>query len=118
LLARLDRDLPGPGPALPAFQGAALDPLAVDYLVLGSRLGTEVLRRHLADAAPALPMPAYFRAPPATAEWRALCQHLDQINPESDRAARILFDAGRGFGIFTAAAQAVLPPQPGTETRA
>lgn len=104
LMDRLDRDL-GPASQTPAAP-PRLEPLAVDYLVLGSRLGTEVLRRDMQTRAPDVPLPAYFQAPPVSAEWRRLCAELDAVAPDGAEAARIEFDVRRGFGIFSSAALA------------
>ncbi|MBN7783774.1 hypothetical protein JYP51_02515 [Ponticoccus gilvus] len=102
LLDRLDRDL-GPRTDTPQ-DPPPLDPLAVDYLVLGSRLGTEVLRRRLLDEMPDVTLPMYFRAPPATAEWQRVCAALDRVALNSAHAARLEIDVRRGFDIFAAAA--------------
>ncbi|MEN9061523.1 hypothetical protein [Ponticoccus litoralis] len=113
LLDRLDRDL---GPRTDAPQDPPpLDPLAVDYLVLGSRLGTEVLRRRLLDEMPDVTLPMYFRAPPATAEWQRVCAALDGVTLNSAPAARIEIDVRRGFDIFAAAAYAASEGQGSTE---
>ncbi|UTS81669.1 hypothetical protein OL67_002761 [Phaeobacter piscinae] len=82
-----------------------LHPLAVDYLVLGSRMGNEVLRRRLAGAADQLPLPAYFAPRDHLVAWRATCTDLDQIPPTGALARRVVADTRQGFGLFDTAAR-------------
>lgn len=90
----------------PVFMPAlSLDPLATDYIVLGSRLGTEVIRRHLVSDGHHR-LPSYFDAPDATPLWRRHCLALNDVQPETPRAARICADAKRGFALFARAATA------------
>ncbi|OOY21194.1 hypothetical protein BMI86_01025 [Thioclava sp. DLFJ5-1] len=111
LLDRLDRDLARlgrpvhPVPAPDAEQGL-LDPLAVDYLVLGSRLGTQVIDRKVFAETPAEAKPLYFQAPAAGALWKRHCATLDALRPAEPRATRIVADATRGFHLFAQAVQA------------
>ncbi|WP_200809626.1 hypothetical protein [Aquimixticola soesokkakensis] len=113
LTDRLDADLAQLGArcvATPPDSG--LDPLAVDYLVLGSRLGTEVMRRQLwPQDTGALP-PSYFLGGDARDLWRAHCSALDAIAPQSPRAERVIFDSRRGFALFHRAALAQRTPSP------
>lgn len=89
-------DLPCPEP---------LDTLAVGYLVLGSRLGTEVLSRRTRAAGIALPRSFTISMPKGT--WRAFCARLDGIDPDGPCADRIVSDARRGFDLHRAAAARV-----------
>ncbi|WP_141102026.1 biliverdin-producing heme oxygenase [Oceanicola sp. 22II-s10i] len=75
-----------------------LDPLAVAYVVLGSGLGTEVIRRKLL-AGGIDPLPSYFTNR-SGGDWRDLCARLDAIDPESERAIRIVMDTDCCFDIF------------------
>ncbi|MPQ93449.1 hypothetical protein [Thioclava sp. JE_KL1] len=98
-LGRLVRPIPDPGPSL-------LDPLAVDYLVLGSRLGTQVIDRKVFAETPAEAKPLYFQAPAAGALWKRHCATLDALSPADPRAACVVADATRGFHLFAQAVQA------------
>lgn len=113
LLERLDRDLGPMGRATPAPPKMEL--MAVDYLVLGSRLGTEVLRRDLMKRIGDAGLPDYFGGAPVTGEWRQLCAELDRIGRDSAEARNITFDVCRGFGIFCAAANAARDDLRGTK---
>ncbi|WP_236638307.1 heme oxygenase-like domain-containing protein [Mangrovicoccus ximenensis] len=105
LLRRLDADLAGRGARHEGVAPAGpLDPLAVDYIVLGSRLGTEVMRRALAQRLSPQEMPTYFAAPDARPLWKAHCAELEEIWPDSDRAGQIIADAELGFELFQLAA--------------
>lgn len=107
LLRRLDADLADLRIAPPSPEAARpLDPLAVDYLVLGSRHGTEVLRRRLFGSPDSPPARGYFTKDRDPGAWQALCAALDRVDPDSPRAARILFDTASGFDLFAKAAAA------------
>ena len=77
----------------------------MDYLVLGSRLGTEALRRDCFEGWHPDDIPSYFRQQNVTPLWRQLCDMLDKIDPASPRAAVILADVRAGFRFFAAAAR-------------
>ncbi|WP_157891225.1 hypothetical protein [Phaeobacter porticola] len=82
-----------------------LHPLAVDYLVLGSRLGTEVLRRRLSDATGCAALPCYFEPRDHLMPWRAACEDLDAIKTDSTLADKIVTDTRSGFELFNMAAR-------------
>jgi hypothetical protein len=106
LIARLDADLAATGTtAHPAQPLRGLDPLAVDYLILGSRLGTEVLRRQIFADQPPSALPAYFQLSPQPDLWRAHCAALDAIDPASARAAAVIADTNTAFSLFQQAAR-------------
>lgn len=88
-------------PQLPA--SLALHPMAVAYLAIGSRLGTEVLRRRLTDAGIA-PMPRYFTPEPYQSDWRQLCATLRATPADGALADRVVQDVLTGFNLFTLAA--------------
>ncbi|SPF78172.1 hypothetical protein [Pseudoprimorskyibacter insulae] len=105
LLIRLDADLIVHNrPLIPVRAAQELDPLAVDYIILGSRLGTEVLRRQVFQSGDAIPL--YFQTGPEPQLWRTLCDDLALIDPGSARASAILRDTRTAFDIFEHAAQA------------
>lgn len=120
LIERLDFDLAvrgvQPVATLPdRGQGDPMQPLAVDYLVLGSRLGTEVLRRRLERQAPDGRMPTYFLAPASTDLWKRHCAHLDALDPDCAEAHFVMADVQQGFALFdkaAAAQRALLPDVP------
>ncbi|WP_252737506.1 hypothetical protein [Citreicella sp. C3M06] len=106
LTARLESDLADLGRVPVAVRGVDIDPLAVDYLVLGSRLGTEVLRRRLMAETPPMPIPSYFLACAAPGLWRQHCACLDAIAPDSPRARHLTIDVIAGYELFRRAAGA------------
>lgn len=89
---------PAPHSMLPA----TLDPLAIDYLVAGSRLGTKVLRkRWAASADPVMQRAnAYFGLESDPAFWRSTCAALSSIAADSPRAKAITRDSKILFGLF------------------
>ena len=98
-LAALDHDLPDIGtPDL-----GSLDPLAVRYVVDGSRLGSRVLVKRWASACSGRTADAgqYLSHETSPDSWRATCDALGEIPPESDRATRIIADVARIFDMFT-----------------
>ncbi|MFV1584725.1 MULTISPECIES: hypothetical protein [unclassified Phaeobacter] len=95
----------GRQPAVIAADTPELHPTAVDYLVLGSRMGNEVLRRRLSDAAGPGELPDYFRPRDHLAPWRATCDDLDHLPPDGALAHRIVADTRKGFDLFQTAAR-------------
>lgn len=84
---------------------SGLHPVAVDYVVLGSRLGTRVLRQiWIASADPQVRAASrYFGLPALGAEWRAHCAMTRALAPAGPEAETILSDANAIFGVFAAA---------------
>lgn len=105
LIRRLDHDLARLGRTFRAVPGGqALDPLAVDYLILGSMLGTETMRRqHFLGWNPA-DVPSYFQVYDDGPLWRKHCAMLDEIDPDSPRAAALIEWCKSGFILFGQAA--------------
>lgn len=104
LIARLERDLGPAGATLPApASGAAISADAVAYLVLGSRLGTELIKRHL--AAHLIALPHAFRAAPSGTTWRAFGARIDAYDPGGRALNTLIRDARRGFSFFREAAR-------------
>ncbi|WP_299820503.1 hypothetical protein [uncultured Roseibium sp.] len=107
LVRRLDLDLLATGTTVAEVTPTGpLDALAVDYLILGSRLGTQALRLRLFSGHASDTIPAYFRAPALPQLWSAHCVALDAIPPDSARADRIIEDVKTGFALFGHAAAA------------
>lgn len=107
LADRAGRDLDQLGaPEAPAPDGAGpLDPLAVDYVLQGSRLGTKVLKRRwqASDDPEVRAADAYFDAPIDPGGWRATCDALAGQSASGPVADRIVTDALRIFDIFRTA---------------
>ena len=84
-----------------------LDPLAVDYVVAGSRLGLKVLKTRWAGSADPLVRAAgaYFRQPFAASLWPKVCRALSKVPVDSAQAGAITRDTRRIFNLFAAAYQ-------------
>ena len=82
-----------------------LDPLAVDYVVAGSRLGLKVLKTRWAGSADPLVRAAgaYFRQPFAASLWPKVCRALSKVPVDSTQAGAITRDTRRIFNLFAAA---------------
>lgn len=110
LLPALEADLAtlGRAPA-PAPRTLCCDDTAALYVLLGSRLGTLVLRRRWQEARdPAVRAAAcYFDRPPPTQEWRRFTAWLDAQPAETPAAERSVRDAARLFELF----ETTLTPQ-------
>lgn len=109
LAERLRRDLAilnaTPLPPAPAFPGG-ISALAIDYVVLGSRLGTSFLKRIWAGAADPLVRRAnnYFEAPAQADAWRDFCKQTCNMPPQGDTADCVVDDIIRIFRLFCASA--------------
>lgn len=111
-LACLQRDLATLGERAaqmrhrPAEHDAAgsLDPLAVDYVVAGSRLGLKVLKTRWASSSDPLVRAAgaYFTQPNAAPAWPKVCRALSTVPLDSARAGAITRDTKRIFDLFAA----------------
>ncbi|WP_188790380.1 hypothetical protein [Salipiger pallidus] len=106
LLDDLDGDLADLGHAHTAVHaGGALDPVAVDYLVIGSRLGAETMRRTLFKNVSVCDIPTFFAEGHAPELWRGLCLELNKIEHPSRRSERIVQDTADGYALFARAAE-------------
>ena len=85
----------------------ALDPLAVDYVIAGSRLGLKVLKTRWAGSADPLVLAAgaYFTQPFAASPWPKVCRALSKVPVDSARAGAITRDTKRVFNLFAATYQ-------------
>lgn len=81
------------------------DPLAIDYIVAGSRLGSKVLKKRwlLAQDPTVRRANAYFGMNSNPAFWPQTCQALDAITPASARADAIVGDTKSLFQLFSTA---------------
>ena len=105
IIGRIDADLLTLGLEKPVKSQEKLtkvDPLAVDYVVEGSRLGTKVLERLWSKAQDEKVQQAnaYFTFGKVPGRWRDVCDQLSAIPAQSDRANFILRDTKRMFDLF------------------
>lgn len=79
-----------------------IDPLALDYLIEGSRMGTSILRTRWQTTSDPLVARAssYFSAPTAPQRWKDVRAKLSQIPQNSVRAQTITDDAIKIFRLF------------------
>lgn len=113
LLARLRQDLAALGAAPLGATGEAranLSPLALDYVLAGSRLGGAVLRqRWQAGALGRAGAPsAYMSAPDYLEIWRAFCAAARDLPATGAVADQVVADAATVFGIFIHSAKAAI----------
>ena len=89
-------------PRPPATTLRPVLPLAVDYVVLGSRLGTRLLRRtwQTGDEARVLAADRYFTKPEHTDLWRTLCRDLSAMPGDDPAAQTVLDDVKALFALF------------------
>ena len=110
LLERLRFDLARLGADTVAVMSPppGLHPLAVTYVLSGSRLGSSVLRQRWENGALAqsgLPA-AYMKAPEYLEIWRAFCSEARNLPATGAVADQIVSDAIKVFQVFQAAALA------------
>ena len=82
-----------------------LDPLSIDYMVAGSRLGSKILcKRWGASTDPRVQRANnYFGQTGDPKLWPETCRALTAISADSPRAAAIVKDTKSQFQLFTAA---------------
>lgn len=80
----------------------AYDALAVDHIVLGSRLGTAILRSKWLMSPDRLVRHAraYFAQPQFKDEWRAHCLNMSGMEAQGEDGKRLIEDARRLFVLF------------------
>lgn len=80
-----------------------LHPLAVAYIVEGSRMGTQVLQKRWAAATdPKIKAAnAYFGLVPTPDRWRDVCDRLRRVPNASEQAEKITQDVLEIFNSFT-----------------
>ena len=108
----LSRDLSAVGAQKAALHLALpprLDPLAVDYMVAGSRLGTKVLHRIWAQATDPMVRQAdgYFGLTGTPTLWPDTCHNLSRVPVDTPRAAAIVADTKTLFQLFSTAFDAL-----------
>ena len=79
-----------------------IDPLAVDYVLGGSRMGTKVLRQRWSQSTDQNVKDAnvYFNLPADPTFWRDVCDALSKIEMGSVRADKIISDTRQIFELF------------------
>lgn len=84
---------------------ANIDPLAIDYLVAGSRLGSKVLykRWSISDVSIVRRANNYFGLATDPSFWQLTCTALADIDPNSARADAIVQDTKILFELFSTA---------------
>lgn len=112
----LDKDLRRLGSTehrVPRSTGMNFDPLALDYMVGGSRLGTKILRKRWAATLDPKVQDAdtYFNLTSDPNYWRETCDALADITVDGPRAQRILNDTQAMFGLFEARFQLLQVPE-------
>lgn len=102
---------PLPHLPLPLLQ---VDASAMLYILLGSRLGTQVIARHWREAATGLAREAgcYLTLDPRREAWRGFCQRAGDEVATGPRADRVVADARAIFDRFDAALRAVAAAVP------
>ncbi|MBY6013906.1 hypothetical protein KUV75_03175 [Qipengyuania gaetbuli] len=110
-LASLSRDaLDLPERADTPRQAAALHPLAIAYVVLGSRLGARVISRRLDRQAVRWSddVRGYFTDEGSGPAWAKLCEELETGHSDAE-LADIADDAQRVFALYGEEARALSP---------
>tara|TARA_R110000822_G_scaffold25993_3_gene78669 strand:- start:25 stop:576 length:552 start_codon:yes stop_codon:yes gene_type:complete len=82
---------------------AKIDPLAIDYLVAGSRLGSKVLRKRWSGSDDPIVRRSnhYFGLDSNAVFWQLTCKALAEIYPDSHRAKVITRDTKILFRLFS-----------------
>ena len=111
------RHLGGPQPD--AAVPVRFDATAVLYVLLGSRIGTQVLRRRWLGSTDAAVLGAgrYFAMPQRTGDWRDLCVRLAGASAHDPAAETIVRDACDLFGLYRAGVPGPFPPPTGLRRR-
>ncbi|MEY8883365.1 biliverdin-producing heme oxygenase [Donghicola sp. XS_ASV15] len=100
MLDRLEQDCRHYGLSVPVVRHKReLHPVALSYLVIGSRLGTEVLRRKLMESE-LDHVPLYFAPQEYKAIWRELCLRLGAMPAIGAEAEDICTSVIAGFELF------------------
>lgn len=110
MCAALEDDLDSLGHTNPSgrAEGVGLsepvDPLAIDYVVAGSRLGSQILKQRWAGAKDQNVRLAgtYLGLMHDPALWRTVCGRLSEIKPDSPRAMHVMDDVCAIFDLFAA----------------
>lgn len=105
MLDRLEQDCRHLTISVPVVRcSKRLHPLAVAYLVIGSRLGTEVLRRKLVTSG-VQSVPLYFAPQDYKLAWQGLCAELTSLPAIGEVADDVCDGVIAGFDLFHSAAR-------------
>lgn len=104
------RQLQSTDPVMPAPATAPIVPLAIDYVIAGSQLGSKILKKrwngasdpHVRQAS------AYFSAPSYISHWREFCETADGMTSIGDAADQIVAGAFTVFDVYARCADQVL----------
>lgn len=99
-----------PGGMAPPAPSQMVDPMALDYLVAGSRLGTAVLAKRWAQATdPKVQRAsAYFAGQSHLELWQSLCHQLSSMPADHCQAEKIINDSNLLFEFYTSCAKDAL----------
>ncbi|WP_460077113.1 biliverdin-producing heme oxygenase [Roseibium sp. ROS1] len=107
---RAEQDLRGLGSSIKKtpFEIGPLHPLAVDYALAGSRLGSQVLKRRwqAAKNPQVRRASAYFSAPSYIELWTSFCGATEAMTSSGPLADRIVKDAERVLQFYRECARA------------
>ncbi len=80
-----------------------IHPIALEYILVGSRMGTAVLRKRWGQSSDPLVLAAghYFSADAWTYNWRETCTRLSAVPTDTGVADEIVADTKRCFGLFS-----------------
>ncbi|MFZ5965382.1 biliverdin-producing heme oxygenase [Thalassococcus sp. BH17M4-6] len=110
LLARAEADLReiGTWEHCDAMEIGSLHPLAINYVIAGSRLGTKVLRTRWLSADDPVVRGAnsYFSAPSYIELWKSFCETSNGMPAAGDVADQIVCDADKIFKLYRTCAPA------------
>lgn len=86
----------------------ALHPYAIDYVIAGSRLGSQILKKRWLSATDdrVRQADAYFSAPSYIEVWKSFCVSAEEMQPDGEVADQIVRDADRIFQLYQASARA------------
>lgn len=105
MIAALQSDLSAMGqkatPDLPCLN-TPIHPLAADYIIAGSIMGTKVLRRRWQTSSHVRVQSAdaYFNLRQGPSNWPHVCEQLRKVVPTTSEAEQITTDTRRIFGLF------------------
>lgn len=87
-----------------------LHPVAVDHILMGSRLGLAVLKKAWSESSDpkVLTVRCFLTLPSLSANWRAHCDRLSGLPGDTPFADRVVEDTRRVFEIFKEAFDANL----------
>ena len=102
MISALDQDLACLSTPAPSLAIDPVGPDAIDHIVLGSRLGTAVLKRHWSTATDPRVRTAsrYFSLPGQAPLWRAHTDRLTSCAATGPAAERLVTDTKRLYRLF------------------